>query len=184
MPRLYLVRHGEAAAAWTEDPDPGLSVRGRSQARAMADALIERLRPMPVLTSPLRRTRETADALGPRWGFAPDVVSAVGEVPSPVGVPLDGRGRWLAELMEGAWSDADGGLRHWRDEVVNALTALPHDAVVVTHFVAINVAVGAAEGVDRVVAFHPGYCSVTVVEHDGETLRLLEQGVQADTLVL
>lgn len=184
MPRLYLVRHGEAAAGWTEDPDPGLSLRGRDQVRAMADALVEVLRPLPVLTSPLRRTRETAEALASRWGVAPEQEPTLGEIPSPAMTSLGERGAWLSQVMDGRWGDLPDDLKEWREGVVEALVGIAHDAVVVTHFVVLNVAVGAADGDDRVVCFRPGYCSVTVMEIDGPSLGVLERGAQADTLVL
>jgi len=59
MAKLYLVRHGQAAASWGEDPDPGLNALGHGQAARMAAALAA-LGPMPIMISPLRRTRETA----------------------------------------------------------------------------------------------------------------------------
>lgn len=184
MPKLYLVRHGEAAAGWTEDPDPGLSIRGRDQARDLADALVGRLSPMPVITSPLRRTRETADALAQRWGMAAEIETAVGEVPTPDGTALEERGTWLREFMESSWSDASPDLLAWRARVIDALSALVHDAVIVTHYVAINTVVAAAESNDRVINFRPGNCSVTVVERDGADFTVIERGAQANTLVL
>ena len=52
-----------------------------------------------------------------------------------------------------------------------------------SHFVAINAAVGACQGEDALVVFHPGYCSVTTFEvADGE-VRLVELGSEADTEV-
>lgn len=66
MPTVLLVRHGLTAmtgpvlAGWT----PGLYLDERGQAQATAVA--ERLRPLPlaaVVTSPLERCRDTADAL-------------------------------------------------------------------------------------------------------------------------
>jgi len=59
MAKLYLVRHGQAAASWGEDPDPSLNALGHGQAARMAAALAA-LGPMPIMISPLRRTRETA----------------------------------------------------------------------------------------------------------------------------
>lgn len=184
MPKLYLVRHGEAAAGWTEDPDPGLSIRGREQARDLADALVAVLPPMPVLTSPLRRTRETAEAIASRWGIAIEVTPSIGEVPTPEGIPIEERGSWLRGFMEGRWADSSEPLRAWRDEVIQTFAGLPHDALLVSHYVAINAAVAEADGDDRVVVFRPGNCSVTVIDRDGIGLAVLERGAQAHTLVL
>jgi len=71
MPRLHLVRHGRAAAGWNVDPDPALDDLGQRQALEVAEKLT-RLGPLPVLSSPLRRCRETSQPLAARWGV--DVV--------------------------------------------------------------------------------------------------------------
>ena len=75
MAVIQLVRHGRAAAGWDTDPDPGLDAVGRSQ----ADALAERLgpsTPLPIVTSPFRRCRETAAPLAVRWAATPVVEPA------------------------------------------------------------------------------------------------------------
>ena len=74
-------------------------------------------------------------------------------------------------------------LRAWRDAVVAALLAQAEDAVVVTHFVAINATVGEATGDDRVVCFRPDNCSCTVLEANDGRLRVVELGRQRETLV-
>jgi broad specificity phosphatase PhoE len=181
VPRLILVRHGEAAAGWTADVDPGLSERGRAQAEAMAAALAQQ-GPMPVVVSPLRRTRETAAPLEERWRVEARVDPAVGEVPSPVD-DLAERGSWLADLFGRTWSELGSDLHEWRDTVLSGLRAIDQDAVVVTHYVAINVAVGAATGSDRFVSYNPDYCSQTVVEVSDDTLTVVQLGDERTTRV-
>ncbi len=180
---VVLVRHGEAAAGWDGDADPGLSDRGRAQAaRAAVD--LAALAGTPVVASPLRRTRETAAPIAAALGVDVVLDAAVGEVVAPAPfAALDRRGPWLRQLMAGRWVDAGGQLVTWRQGVVSALEALPGDTVVVTHFVAINAAVGAALGDDRVVTFRPGNCSQTVLRigRDGTTVARL--GDEADTVV-
>jgi hypothetical protein len=51
--------------------------------------------------------------------------------------------------------------------------------VIFSHYVAINVLMGAATGDDRVVAFSPENCSVTVFDTAGSTLKLIEKGSEA-----
>ena len=182
MVRLYLVRHGKAAAAFSEAPDPGLDVTGAAQAEAMAERLAL-LGPLPIITSPLKRTRETAAPLERRWHFTARVVPEVGEIPSPMEDPA-ARGDWLRGVMASVWSAQPEGLRAWRQHVVDALVALQRPTVVVTHFVAINVAVGHAEGHDRVVGFAPDNCSVTVLDVEDGGLRLVRRGAERATQVL
>jgi broad specificity phosphatase PhoE len=181
--RLHLVRHGQAAAGWGADHDPGLDDVGRAQARAAAASLAA-LGPLPVVVSPLRRTRETADAFVDVWpDVAPVVDPAVGEIPSPT-EDLADREAWLVGVLAGRWSDLDDALRAWRRDVVDALLGMDDDTVVVSHFVAINAAVGTATGDDRLVCFRPDNCSVTVLEHDGDVLRVVELGAERGTAVL
>ena len=181
MPRIILVRHGQAAAGFGEDHDPGLSELGRRQAVAAADEL-EALGPLPILTSPLRRCRETAQVLADRWGVAPTVDAAVGEIESPTR-DLAERTTWLRRAMQGTWSALGPDHHSWRDGVVARLLALESDTVVHSHFVAINAAVGAATGDDRMVCFTPDNCSITVLDSDGSTLTVASLGGQAVTKV-
>lgn len=67
MKRLLLVRHGEsewnAVRRLQGQADIGLSEKGEAQARALA-ATVEQLAPDRVITSDLRRARQTAELLG------------------------------------------------------------------------------------------------------------------------
>ncbi len=132
MSRIYLVRHGRAAADWGSHVDPGLDDVGRTQAEAMASELAPK-GPLPLVASPLRRTRETAAA---------------------------------------------------REAVVEALRALSEDTIVVSHYIAINVAVGHALGDARVTCFRPDYCSCTLLDVADGRLVLIELGAQGATRVL
>ena len=183
MSLLYLVRHGRPRARYDQDHDPGLDEVGHSQARAVATELAP-LGPLPVVASPLRRTRETAAPLEQQWNVTASVDSSVGEINSPTD-DLAERSAWLAEILRGnrRWSELDDERQRWRDGVVCALLALPADTVVVTHYIAINAAVGFATGDDRVLNFRPDNGSCTVLESDGVTLGVVELGRQAETKV-
>lgn len=189
--RLYLVRHGRATAGWDVDPDPGLDGLGQHQAAALRDRLAP-LGPLPIVTSPLRRCRETALPLAATWDITPVVDAAVAEIPSPEGVPMGERVEWLRTAMRGTWTDLGERYLRYRDGVVSALrsfaddSAAPgdrHGIVVFSHFVAINAAVGIAAGDDRVFIHRLDNCSVTVVDVDGDDLRLVERGHEADTQI-
>jgi broad specificity phosphatase PhoE len=183
MPLLHLVRHGQASAGWDEDADPGLTDLGRRQAAAVASAL-EATGPLPIITSTLLRCQQTAAPLATQWGNAPTVEPRVAEVPTPSGLDVSSRGPWLHSLLRGRWPAEGADLEWWRRDLVDCLLGLREDTVVFTHFVAINVAVGAASGDDRVVISHPDNCSVTTLTNDGGVLRLVEAPAQAQTEVL
>src|SRR5690348_7452169 len=119
MARLYLVRHGRAAAGF-DVADPGLDDLGREQAAAVAKKL-EGLGPLSVLTSPLRRTRETASPLARAWKREPLVENAVAEIPTPAGLGVETRVPWLRKFMMGTWREADAPLAAWRERVLSTL---------------------------------------------------------------
>ena len=104
MARVYLVRHGRAAAGWDTDPDPGLDDLGRHQATKMADQLGP-LGPFALVSSPLKRCQETASFLGNRWARTATIEPAVAEIPSPEGIPMGQRIEWLRTAMAGMWTD-------------------------------------------------------------------------------
>jgi broad specificity phosphatase PhoE len=190
MPRIYLVRHAKPAAAWGDDPDPGLDALGATQAAAVAQQLASITARAPVYTSPLRRCRETAVPLCELWQCAATVLPSVAEIPSP---PLDREAKreWLTAGMAGTWRElheraptASIDYLDWRRSVVDALNALPHDCVVFTHYIAINVAAAAAQRREEVVCFRPDHASVTVLDAGAQGLRLVELGREAKTGVL
>src|ERR1700754_846276 len=84
MPTLYVVRHGHVHPSPTDLEDPELSAQGHTQATSVAAELHARLpRKLPILTSPMRRCRETAAPLCTMWGVAPIVEPRIAEVPGP-----------------------------------------------------------------------------------------------------
>ena len=185
MARIRLVRHGEAAAVWgSGDADPGLSARGRAQAEAAALQLMQ-APPLRIVTSPLRRCRETAAALASRLGLEPVVAPEAAEVPTPPDLPDGERAAWLRAAFDATWSEIPGGdYLRWRDRVAVFVAGLEDGSAVFTHFVAINAAVSAALDDPRTVVFRPGNASVTTVESTGGRLRVVELGAEAETRVL
>lgn len=188
MARLFLVRHGKAAAAFDAHPDPGLDAVGQDQAERFATAFAGRMdrlgEVLPILASPLQRTRDTAAPLARTWQAQPRLEPRVAELPSPPGLPLEQRGAWIRDLLRGTWRQAPADLQAWRATLLAALLEMPQDSVVFTHFIAINVAVGAAGGDDRILVTQPDHCSCTEIATDGGQLRLLAQGRQLETEIL
>jgi broad specificity phosphatase PhoE len=182
MSRIYLVRHGKAAAGWGSHVDPGLDDVGRAQAETMAGKLAPK-GPRPLIVSPLRRTRETAAALERQWEIGARIEPRVGEIPSPV-ADLAARAEWLRGIMPCRWPELEEPLQRWRDAVIEALRALSEDTIVVSHYVAINVAVGNAQEDQRVTCFRPDYCSCTLLDVVDGRLVLIELGAQGATRVL
>lgn len=178
MTKLYVVRHGRAEAGFGESADPGLDGLGLSQAEAVAEKL-KPLGPLPILCSPLARTRQTAAPLAKLWNTTPIIEDAVAEIPSPPGMSIQDRVHWLRKFMAGTWRAATPQLAMWREHCIATVAAIPQDSVIVSHYVALNVIAGVALKDERVTMFSPDNCSVTIFETDGTTLRLIEKGNEA-----
>jgi len=187
--RTYMIRHGKPSATWGDhDDDPGLDETGQAQARAAAEALLalpEAERPTFVISSPLRRCRETAMPFAAALGVELVIDPMVGEIPTPKAVSHEDRGAWLREAFSGRWQEIQGDLDYdqWRRGVAAAVAGYA-GAAVFSHYVAINAAVSTAEGTDLVMGFRPDHCSIQVFEPVDGRLILIARGREASTQVL
>jgi len=175
---IYLIRHGLAAAG-THDLDPGLAETGHRQAEATANVFHGR-NVGRLVVSPLRRTRETAAPIAALLGIEAEIREEVAEV-FPPDMPGDRRTSMIGPFMTGRWSDQDADLLAWRRRVVDTLLDMDlqaasanHDLVIVSHYIAIGVAIGAATGDDRVVPVPIANTSITSMDAGHGGLRLLE----------
>jgi len=181
---VRLIRHGRATAGWDVDPDPGLDALGLDQAERVAELLLTEIAAdVDVWTSPLRRCRQTASALTSRLETEAMVEPRVAEIPSPEGVAMADRVGWLRAAMGGTWADLGDRYTAYRDQVVEAVRACERQTVIFSHFVAINAVIGHCLDDDRVLIDHLDNTSVTVVEVTDGSLRLIERGREADTLI-
>jgi len=192
MARLSLVRHGRAAAGWDTAVDPPLDDLGRGQAARTATILaagvIDSAEGLDVVTSPLLRCRETADAFTSITGRAARVEARIAEIPSPPGIIVADRVTWLRRVMLGTWNEliANEGAAYdnFLSDLIAWARAIRVDTVAFSHFVAINAVIGAATGDDRLVIRSLDNASVTTVNVDVDgSLTLLEGGTEADTLI-
>lgn len=187
--RLYLIRHGRPTGVWGGgDDDPGLDDLGRDQAAQAARALIAlpaEHRPSIVVSSPLRRCRETAQPLADALGVPIEIDPRVGEIPTPAGLSAAERPAWLRGALAGAWGEIQGDIDYeaWRQGVAGAL-ATRAGAAVFSHFVAINAAVSVITGDGQVIGFRPDHASITTLALEGERLRLIARGDEARTGIL
>lgn len=190
MTRLYLVRHGEAAAGFGDHADPGLSVAGWEQAQVAARAL-GKLGGLDAQTSPLARAKQTAQAYVHVCAAPLAINPAFAEVPAPV--PLAQRRAWLMGAFptladhdgpSSRWSDKGPAILAWREDVIAAARAIERDTFVFTHFIPINALISAAQGVEDTIVAWPGYTSVTILETNAVGLRLIAPPAEAITVVL
>ena len=189
MSRIHMIRHGRPASTWGDaDQDPGLDAVGAEQARVVAQTLLDlprSERPTRVVSSPLRRCRETAQPLADALGVIVEIDPRVGEIPTPAALEAEARPGWLRQAFQGKWSEIQGDLDYvaWTREVAEGVASHPR-AAVFSHFVALNAAVSVATGGEAVAAFRPDHVSVTVFDLVDGALILVDKGREASTQVL
>ena len=181
--RIYMVRHGRASAGWDTALDPELDELGHEQAREAADQL-QSLQLGNIITSPLMRCQQTAGPLAQMWNVVPQVCVEVSEIPSPNGVAMSDRVVWLRQAMQGTWSELGSDYVQYRDCITNFVRGIQTDAVIFSHFIAINAVIGGVLGDDRLVIRSLDNCSTTIFERDTVgNLLLVQGGHEADTLI-
>jgi broad specificity phosphatase PhoE len=178
---IYLIRHGEPAAAWGGHPNPGLTALGARQAAEVAQTLA-RAGAKRSVVSPLQRCRETAAPFEKLMETHARIDPGVGEVITPP--EIEDRAAWLKGIVAGSWSGLGLQFDVWRDGVVSAVSQIEDETAVFSHFIAINVLVGHLSGDDRVVIFRPAHCSITKIDMRGGKLQLVELGSEAASVVM
>lgn len=179
---IFLIRHGEAAASWGEAEDPGLSENGREQAACAADKLSALLRAdTTVLSSPLLRAQQTAEPVAKALGASIQIEDTFREIPTPAS--LADRQVWLREFMRQTWESQQEPLLTWRRNAIDRLMQLEGCTVIYTHFMILNVVVGHLQDRPDTVCFMPDNASITELQLDAGSLRLIRQGHEMTTVV-
>jgi broad specificity phosphatase PhoE len=178
MTRLYLVRHGRPAQHYGVG-DASLSDFGRRQAEDAAISLAGQ-GALRVISSPTKRCRETAEPIAKALRQSVSIEQRISEVPAPKGVADPAQ--WVREHFnrenKKTWSSVDPRVNAWREDVLKAIRDIKHDSVVVTHFVVINVVMGAALQLDEMVVCAPDHASITEFALVGGDLRFVLDGDQ------
>ena len=149
MVNLYFVRHGEASSSWDKSTDPGLSELGVQQAEQAAQTLADQIDAARLVSSPLARAQETAIPLSAKWGTSVQIEPMIAEIPSD-GIPFAERRAWLSGLMDSNWSGQAQPLLDWRAGILEILQSQTEDTIFFTHFMVLNVIVGALENSEKI----------------------------------
>jgi probable phosphoglycerate mutase len=175
---LLLIRHAEpqriAPGTSAAPADPVLTERGREQAGRLARWLQHETLDA-VVSSPLRRARETADVVGAELGIDVELVDELMEYDArsdfyiPVEELRETRDHHWRAMIEGRWEEFGGeDPERFQRRIVPCVDALieryPGGRVAaVCHGGVINVFLAALLGLERHLWFEPGYTSISRV---------------------
>lgn len=182
MTRLYVIRNARTEDGVGFIENPGLDDIGTLQAEGVAD-LLGSQPVMPLYTSPQRRALETAQPLARRWLTTTIIDESLTLMPLSE-TNGSANAQWLKQFMGGTWQDAQPFQKAWRTTCLGRLRGLQRDSVIITHYIVVNMIVGAATNDNRTIVFQPDNASITILDVEDGALRLIEQGRQAATRAL
>jgi broad specificity phosphatase PhoE len=181
MPEIYLVRHGEAEQQWGGvNPDPGLSADGLVQTKECLNHFLDQ-QPLKILVSPRSRAQQTAEPLMDFWSVKGETVMQFDEIPTLPNIA--DRREWLLGVLGSQWSSQPGIIQQWHEAIMQRLMLIDEPTVIFTHFMVINAVVSQVTQDPRCCVFQPACGSVTRLQLEGGKLTLLEQGLEAVSVV-
>ena len=182
MTDIWLVRHGEAAAAFDQDTDPPLSDLGRDQATESAECLS---RCVPddarLLTSPKLRAIQTGEPFAALRESPLDVDRRFIELPSPG--DLNERKDWIQRVLKGQWSELPESVHEWQRDIVTTIQALRAPTVIFSHFLVINTVAAHMSGEDAVLQCLPANGSVHHLRAEEGSWQWVERGEMLKSVV-
>lgn len=182
MTDIWLVRHGEAAAAFDQNADPPLSDLGREQAMESAEWLSQCVPDgANLLTSPKLRAIQTGEPFAGLRERVLDIDRRFIELPSPR--ELSERKEWIQRVLKGRWSELPESVHDWQRDIVEAIQGLEAPTVVFSHFLVINTVAAHMSGEDDVLQCLPANGSVHHLRVDGERWHWIERGEMLQTVV-
>ena len=179
---IWLVRHGEAAASFDQEIDPGLSLLGHEQAVTAAQQLSAIVPPdAQLLSSPKQRALQTG---APFVSLRDAVLQSDDrfiELPSPEG--LAQRSEWLQQALAANWSALPRAVHDWQNGIAAALQSLSTPTVIFTHFLVINSIAAAISREDAVVQCLPANGSIHHLQTEGARWRWASRGAMLESIV-
>lgn len=181
---IYLIRHGEAAQAWDEAPDPILSTNGINQSKRLAEQYLPIIsnKGFQLISSPLSRAQQTAKPFQEGLTTSMEINHNFAEIPSP-GIGLKDRRNWLKSLFNKKVSELEAPQLAWRNNIILGLDSLAKDTLIFSHFMTINAIVGWIKKEERVVSYYPNYCSITQIEKIGDQFFIKSLGKELPTVI-
>ena len=160
---IILIRHGEASAAWGDDPDPVLSQLGENQAIELIDNNeLLFLENYHFISSPKSRALMTAAPLAKKYNKDVEINAVFSEIPSN-GIELKNKKNWLTEIIKMDLINLPNEVNDWRSELTKQILSIKRDTIIFSHFMVINALIAELTNNKNLLCFYPDYTSVTKI---------------------
>ena len=170
---IILVRHGEASAAWSVHPDPGLSKLGRLQAENIGKSLIDQIPLYQLISSPKKRAVETMELINQEKKYSFKLDHRFIEIPSD-NIASEVKKDWLMSIFEAPIAKLPERIKDWRDDLIAWIDDTDGNFIVTTHYMVINALISYLTSSESISYFHPDYASRTeIFLKNGELTKLI-----------
>ena len=180
---IILVRHGEASASWSEDPDPGLSKNGINQAKILCeDESLKNLQDFKFISSPRQRAQETSSFLSNKLNKVIEINNVFDEIPAK-GVLLKDKMDWLKGIASMPIRDLPISVQEWNGRIIDTILSINQDSIIFTHFMVMNAVVTYAKQFSKLVNIRPDYISIIKIKVKDSQIISLKVGDQKKTKI-
>ena len=180
---IILVRHGEASASWSEDPDPGLSKDGINQAKSLCeDENLKNLQDFKFISSPRQRAQETSSFLSSKLNKVIEVSNVFDEIPAKR-VLLEDKMDWLKGIASMPIRDLPISVQEWNERIIDTTLSINQDSIIFTHFMVMNAVVTYAKKFSKLVNISPDYISTIKITVKDSQIISLKVGDQKKTKI-
>tara|TARA_B100000287_G_scaffold434876_1_gene500753 strand:- start:678 stop:1238 length:561 start_codon:yes stop_codon:yes gene_type:complete len=170
---IILVRHGEASAAWSTHPDPGLSKLGCLQVENTRKSLINQIPLYKLISSPKKRAVETMELISLKKKYSFEVDNRFIEIPSE-NIAVEIKQDWLMGIFEAPIKDLPKTVKNWRNNLSAWIDNANGNFIVTTHFMVINTLISYLTNSKSISYFHPDYASKTeIFLNNGKLTKLI-----------
>jgi len=170
---IILVRHGEASAAWSVSPDPGLSKRGHLQVKDAKKSLIDQIPIYQLISSPKKRAIQTMEIINQEKKSSFELDYRFNEIPSE-NIANEIKKEWLMSIFETPIAKLPKRIKNWRNNLITWVDDANGNFIVTTHFMVINVIISYLTNSKSISYFHPDYASITeILLKNGELTKLI-----------
>jgi probable phosphoglycerate mutase len=170
---IILVRHGEASAAWSAHPDPGLSKLGHLQAAKTGKSLIDQIPLYQLISSPKKRAVETMELISQEKKYSYKLDDRFIEIPSE-NIATEAKKDWLIGIFKAPIAELPEAVKNWRDNLIAWIDNANDNFIVTTHYMVINALISYFTNSKSISYFHPDYASRTeIFLKNGELTKLI-----------
>ena len=180
---IILIRHGEAASSWVDDPDPGLSTRGKNQAETVKENLkYFKSQNFQLISSPKKRAIETAQPTSLDWKSEVKIDDTFSEIPAS-NIKLERRMEWLKSMMNMDIAMLPKDIKEWRSRIIEKLINIKSNSIIFSHFMVINVVVGYIKNHPILLSMYPDNGSLTKIKVSNGKISLIKIGDEKNTKI-